>query len=144
MQTHTEVVTPAPNVATDRTEATTYDPYAGRRATSIKVTRALYLIFGVIEVLLLIRFALKALGANAEAGFAQLMYGITGPLIAPFVGLFGTPQAGGGATLELNTLIALVIYALIAWLVVRGASLMFGEGRSASVARTDSVQTRAR
>ena len=144
MQTHSERVTTPQSVATDRTEATTYDPYAGRRATSIKVRRAIYLIFGVIEALLLIRFVLKALGANAEAGFAQLMYGVTGPLIAPFAGLFGTPQPGGGATLEVNTLIALVIYALIAWLVVRGAELMFGEGRSASVARTDSVQTRAR
>ena len=144
MQTHSESVTSTPSVATDRTEATTYDPYAGRRATSIKVSRAIYLILAVIEALLLIRLVLKALGANAEAGFAQLIYGVTGPLIAPFAGLFRTPQAGGGATLEVNTLIALVVYALIAWLVVRGAGLMFGESRSASVARTDSVQTRAR
>jgi hypothetical protein len=42
-----------------------------------------------------------------------------------------------------HTLIALVIYALVAWLLVRGAWLVFGEGRSASVARTDTVQTRA-
>src|SRR6266540_2724749 len=62
----------------------------------------------------------------------------------PFVGLFGTPQTATGAILELHTLIAIVIYALIAWLVVRGAGLMLGEGRSASVARTDNVQTRAR
>jgi YGGT family len=111
---------------------------------SIKVTRAIYLIFGVIEALLLIRFVLKALGANAEAGFAQLMYGITGPLVAPFMGLFGTPRADSGATLELHTLIALVIYALVAWLLVRGAWLIFGEGRSASVASTETVQTRVR
>jgi YGGT family len=144
MQTHTEVVQSTPTVATDRTEATTYDPYAGRRAMSIKLTQAVYLIFGVIEVLLLIRFALKALGANAEAGFAQLMYAITGPLVAPFLGLFGTPQAASGATLELHTLIGLVVYALVAWLLARAAWLAFGEGRSASVARTDTVQTRAR
>ena len=144
MQTHREVVEPTPTVATDRTESTTYDPYASRRATSIKVTRAIYLLFGLIEALLVIRFVLKALAANAEAGFAQLIYAVTGPLVAPFVGLFGTPQAGSGAVLELHTLIAIVIYALIAWLVVRGAGLMLGEGRSASVARTDSVQTRVR
>jgi hypothetical protein len=93
---------------------------------------------------LLIRFVLKALGANADAGFAQLMYGITGPLVAPFVGLFGTPQAASGATLELNSPIALVIYALVGWLLARVALLAFGEGRSGSVARTDSVQTRVR
>ena len=141
MQTHQQE--PTPTVATDRTEATTYDPYAARRATSTKITRAIYLLFGLIEALLLIRFVLKALGANAEAGFAQFVYGITGPLVAPFLGLFGTPQAGG-AVLEVHTLIAVIIYALVAWLLVRGAWLLFGEGRSASVARTDTVQTRVR
>ena len=144
MQTHPEGVGPTPTVATDRTQATTYDPYAGRRATSMKVTRAIYLIFGLIEALLLIRFVLKALGANAEAGFAQLIYSMTAPLVAPFAGLFGTPQAASGATLELHTLIALVIYALVAWLLTRAAWLVFGEGRSASVASTDTVQTRVR
>jgi len=144
MQTHSEVVEPASSVASDRTEATAYDPYAGRRAMSIKLARAIYLVFGLLEGLLLIRFVLKALGANAEAGFAQLIYGLTGPLVAPFLGLFGTPTAAGGAALELHTLIALVIYALIAWLLARAASLVFGESRSASVVRTDTVQTRAR
>jgi uncharacterized membrane protein len=144
MQPHQETIQPAPTVGTDRTQTSITDPYAGRRATSIKIMRAIYLIFGLIEALLVIRFLLKALGANAEAGFAQLMYGVTGPLVAPFRGLFGTPQAASGAVLEVHTLIALVIYALVAWLLVRGAWLAFGEGRSASVARTDTVQTRAR
>src|SRR5438067_1647173 len=79
-----------------------------------------------------------------RGGYGQLIYGVTGPLVAPFIGLFGTPQAASGAVLEVHTLIALVIYALVAWLLVRGAWLAFGEGRSASVARTDTVQTRAR
>jgi hypothetical protein len=51
---------------------------------SIKLMRAIYLIFGLIEALLLIRFVLKALGATAEAGFAQFIYGITGPLVVPW------------------------------------------------------------
>ena len=144
MQTHQDTIQHAPTVATDRTQTSITDPYAGRRATSIKITRAIYLIFGLIEGLLVIRFVLKALGANAEAGFAQVMYGVTGPLVAPFRGLFGTPQAASGAVLEVHTLIALVIYALVAWLLIRGAWLAFGEGRSASVARTATVQTRAR
>jgi hypothetical protein len=142
MHTPGKTIQPAPRVATDRTPSALRDPYAGRRETSMKITRAIYLMFGLIEALLAIRFVLKALGANAEAGFAQLLYGVTGPLVAPFGGLFGTPQAASGAVLEVHTLIALVIYALVTWLLVRGASLAFGEGRSASV--TDIVQTRAR
>ena len=58
--------------------------------------------------------------------------------------IIGTPQAAGGAVLEVHTLIAVIIYALVALLLVRGAWLMFGEGRSASVARTDTVHTRVR
>jgi hypothetical protein len=144
MQTHQDVIESSPAVATDRTQATTYDPYASRRSMSIKLVQAIYLVFGLIEAVLLIRFVLKALGANAEAGFAQFIYGMTGPLVAPFLGLFGTPQAASGATLELHTLIALVIYALVAWLLAKGAWLVFGEGRSASVARTDTERTRVR
>jgi len=144
MQTHQEPIQPTPTVATDRTQTSVTDPYAGRRATSIKVRRAIYLIVGLIEALLAIRFVLKALGANPDAGFAQLIYSLTAPLVAPFVGSFGTPQAASGAVLEVHTLIALVIYALVAWLLVRGAWLIFGEGRSASAARTDWMHSRAR
>ena len=139
-----EPLQPAPSVGPDRTDTSITDPYAGRRATSMNLSGAIYLIVGLIEALLAIRFVLKALGANPDGGFAQLIYSLTAPLVAPFVGLFGTPQPSSGAMLEVHTLIALVIYALVAWLLVRGAWLVFGEGRSASVARTDTVQTRAR
>ena len=125
-QVHDQDLEPAPTVATDRTETRISDPYSGRRAMSIKLTQAIYLIFGVVEVLLLIRFALKALGANAETGFAQLIYAITEPLVAPFLGLFGTPTAANGAALELYTLLALVIYAAVGWLLARIVWLLFG------------------
>jgi len=143
-QVHDQDVEPVPSMATDRTETEISDPYSGRRAMSIKLTQAIYLIFGVIEALLLIRFALKALGANAETGFAQLIYAITGPLVAPFLGLFGTPTPTGGATLEPYTLLAMVVYAAVGWLFARVVWLVFGETRSSSVARTDTVQTRVR
>jgi hypothetical protein len=144
MQEHGQDTDSVPAVATDRTQTSISDPYAGRRAMSIKLTQGIYLIFGLIEALLLIRFVLKALGANAEAGFAQLIYGVTGSLVAPFLGLFGTPQVASGAVLEVHTLVALVVYALAAWLLARAAWLVFGEGRSASVARSDTTETRVR
>jgi len=144
MQTHEEDVEATQAVATDRTQATTHDPYAGRRAMSIKLTQAIYLIVGLIEALLLIRFVLKALDANAEVGFAQLIYSVTGPLVAPFLGLFGASPTVAGAALEPYTLLALVVYAAVGWLLARIVWLLFGETRSASVARTDTVQTRVR
>ncbi len=144
MQPHSDLSEPTPSVATNRTEATTYDPYASRRALTIKLTQTIYLIFGLIEVLLILRFALKGLGANVETGFAQLIYGVTAPLVAPFVGLFGTPTAAAGAAFEPYTLLALVVYAAVGWLLARVIWLAIGETRSANVARTDTVQTRVR
>ena len=141
-QVHDQDLEPAPAVATDRIETRISDPYRDRRALSIKLTQAIYLIFAVIEVLLLSRFALKALGANAETGFAQLIYAVTGPLVAPFLGLFGTPTPTGGAALEPYTLLAFVVYAAVGWLLARVVWLLFGETRSSSVARTDTVKTR--
>ena len=141
MQVHTERMEPAPGVGANRTQTTTTELHAGRRRRSIKLTQTIYLIVGLIEVLLLIRFVLKALAANVEAGFAQFIYGVTGPLIAPFLGLFGTPTAPNGAALELHTLLALVIYAAVGWVLARVVWLLFGETRSARTARTDTVTT---
>jgi hypothetical protein len=129
-----------PRAATDRTVTTAYDPFAAKRLNAARLVQSIYLLFGLIEALLLIRFVLRALGANAEAGFAQLMYGITGPLVAPFVGLFGTPQAGGAA-LELTTLVALIIYGAVGWLLARAAWLMVGETRTATVASATNEKT---
>ena len=138
----TVVAAPVGAVA-DRTTTTDFDPHEGRRAGATKLVQAVYLAVGVIEALLFIRLALRLLGANAEAGFAQAIYWITNPLVSPFVGLFA-PQAVGGAMLELDTLIALVAYAVAGWVVARVAWLLFGDDRSSRVAHSNSVHTRLR
>ena len=141
--TTTEVVTTsAPAAAVDRTAATAYDPYASRRQASYRLVQAIYLIFGIIEALIAIRLVLRALGANPNAGFAQLVYGLTAPLVAPFVGLFGSPQAGG-SVLELQSIVALVVYALLAWGLGKLAWLLFGETRSAVATTASTLETRS-
>ena len=142
MQIHEETVEPTPTVVADRTETRISDPYGRRQGMAIKLTQTIYLVFGLIEALLLIRFVLKLLGADAQVGFAQLIYGITGVLVAPFVGLFGVSPAATGATVEPYTLVAMVVYAAVGWLLARIVWLLFGETRSASVSRTDTVRTR--
>ena len=125
--------------AAEHVESTIADPYATRRENAFKWQQGIYLLFGFIEVLLGIRFVLRLLGANAEAGFAQLIYGVTSPLVAPFQGLFGTVQSEG-SVLESATLVALVVYALVAWLIIKLASLAFGETRSATATTTSSTR----
>jgi hypothetical protein len=84
----------------------------------------IYVVFAVIDGLIAIRFLLKLLAANPQAGFAQLIYGVTAPLMSPFVGLLGTPAASNGSQLEVTSLVAIVIYALVGWLLTRLAVLI--------------------
>lgn len=130
-----------PAAHVDQVEAVAYDPYAERRNIAEKLVQAIWLVFGLIEALILIRFTLRALGANPAAPFAQLIYGITAPFVAPFVGLFPTPQADG-YVLEPHALVALVVYALLAWLLARIVWLVVGDTRSTVASKTREVRTR--
>src|ERR1700687_2747011 len=127
--------------AVDRVESVAYDPYANKRIMASRVIQLVYLVFGLIEGLILIRFVLKALGANASAGFAQFIYGVTAPLVTPFYGLFGTPSAQG-SVLEVHSIVALIVYALLAWLIVRLTWILVGETRSAVKTHSTAIDTR--
>jgi uncharacterized protein YggT (Ycf19 family) len=131
----------APRAYVDQQEAVAYDVFENRRMAAYRLTQLIYWIFGLIEALILIRFVLKALGANPSAGFAQFIYGITAPLVAPFINLFGNPQTQG-SVLELNSIVALIVYALVAYLLAKLAWIIAGENRSAIKTRTSSVDSR--
>ena len=81
------------------------------------MSRVVWFVFGVIEVLIAIRFVLKLLGANSEAGFVRFMYGVSGVFMAPFNAIFST-QRVAASRLEWSALVAIAVYALIAWGVV--------------------------
>jgi hypothetical protein len=133
--------TPATRAEVDQHEAVAYDPFEGRRVLAYRATQLVYWIFGLIEGLIAIRFVLKALGANASAGFAQFIYGVTAPLVAPFQGLFGNPSAQG-SVLEFNSIVALIVYALLAWLIGKLVWIMVGETRSAIRTRSTQYDSR--
>lgn len=80
----------------------------------VVLARIVYYAFGVIEALLAIRFLFGLFGANMEAGFVKLVFGITDVFMVPFNAIFST-QKLAGATFEWSVLVAIVIYALIAW-----------------------------
>ena len=79
------------------------------------VTRVVVVLFTVIEVLLLIRFFLKVLGANAGQPLVDGLYRITEPLVRPFQGIFPNPD---GTAVDLPALLAVVFFFLLAALVV--------------------------
>jgi hypothetical protein len=89
-----------------------------RRIFTFKATQVVWLLLSIFEALLALRFVLKLIGANPASPFAVALYGFTGLFLYPFAGLIGTP-AMGGMVLEVSTLIAMAVYALIAWAVER-------------------------
>jgi YggT family protein len=123
-----------PMATTERSEEVTVDPYAERRDVLYRLQQAVWLISGIVEGLIAIRFVLRLFGANPAAGFAQFVYGLTAPLIAPFVGLFPSPRFEG-SVLEVTSIVALVVYALLAWVIVQLLSLLFSENRTGVVTR---------
>ena len=78
--------------------------------------RVIALVFTVLEVLLLIRFTLKLLGANAEQALVSAIYGITEPLVAPFRGIFAQPA--GTPVVEIASLLSIIFFVLVAALIV--------------------------
>jgi len=115
---HERVITEGPVVPADSSEVVSaFNP--GRRAVEF-----VYLVFGVIDGLLLIRVALKLLGANPAAGFSRWTYGVTDALLAPFRNLLpaiGTEQS----VLELSVIVAILVYALIGWALARLMAILF-------------------
>lgn len=80
-------------------------------------TQIVWYIVGIIEGLLAFRFVLKLLGANSSAWFTQFIYGVTRPLAEPFLNVFRVTRVEG-VTFEWTTLLAMVVYALLASAIV--------------------------
>ena len=81
------------------------------------LNQLLTLIMGIVEILLVFRFALKLLAANPASGFVAWIYETTQPLLRPFIFAFPTPSVKGGFTLEFTTLFALFAYAFLAYII---------------------------
>ncbi|HET8568674.1 MAG TPA: YggT family protein [Candidatus Limnocylindria bacterium] len=79
------------------------------------LTRVVTIIFTVLEVLLLFRFLLKLLGANASQPLVAGLYALTDPLVRPFEGIFPVPS---NVPLDLAALLAIVFFFLVATLIV--------------------------
>lgn len=81
-------------------------------------TQIIWYILAVVEGLLAIRFFLKLLAANPQAGFTWFIYGITEAFAAPFLFVFRASQVDGNV-FEWSTLLAMTVYFFVAWMIVK-------------------------
>ncbi len=81
-------------------------------------TQIVWYIFYIIETVLAFRFLLKLLGANTGASFTQFIYSLSAPLANPFRYVVDAPRVGQ-SVFEWGTLLAMLVYWIIAWGIVR-------------------------
>jgi len=110
-----EAVTQTPNGAVRETVTAANDPVRPY-ATA---TGLIYWITNALLAVLAIRFVLSLLGANHANAFANFIYGLSYPFVAPFFGLFGYTMKYGVARFELETLVAMLVYGLVGYGIAR-------------------------
>ena len=117
--------------SSDNDSDTVIVPQVQSRATSYQTIEYLiYFFFGALEILLTFRLILRLTGANSFSAFVGLIYGITGVLIVPFQGIFHQATTAGvetTAVLEPATIVAIVVYAVLALGIVKLVRILSGK-----------------
>jgi hypothetical protein len=81
-------------------------------------TQIIWYLLGLLNTLLAFRFLLKLMAANSSAGFSNFIYTFSYPFAYPFLNVFKTSKVEG-SVFEWTTLLAMAVYALIAWGIVK-------------------------
>jgi len=114
------------------------EPEREQRIFTFKASQLIWLAFGVLEALIILRIGLKLIGANPESPVVTLIYGITSLFLIPFAGLIGSPTLGG-MELEISSMFAVAVYALISVAIERLVWLIFYRPRGPVVGVTETT-----
>ncbi len=109
----------SPDGRLERTTETVDRPNVNQAEGQTVAARVVWFIAGVLLTLLAFRFVLALLGANQSNGFANFIFSVSHPFVAPFFGLFSYDTTYGVSHVEIFTLIAMAVYALVAYGIAR-------------------------
>ena len=84
----------------------------------VVLARIIYFIFGVIIAFIVLRFIFLMLGANQDNAFVSFIYSVSGAFVAPFYGIFNNTPQFGASVFDISSIVAIIVYALIAWALV--------------------------
>lgn len=99
--------------------------YMNSISPAILAERVINVIVGIIELLLAIRLVLELLGASAAAPFIAWIYNASWGLVAPFSGAFPSISLGGNSLIDFSTVLAMIAYAILAWIVTKLVFFIF-------------------
>jgi len=119
------------------------EPEREQRIFTFKATQLIWLLLGILEALIALRIGLKLIGANPDSPIVVMIYGFTSLFLFPFTNLINSPTVGN-MVLELSSMFAMLIYALIAWAVERMVWLIFYRPRGPVVGTTQTTTSEQR
>ena len=102
------------------------------REALYKVTQFIWLLFGGLEALIGIRVILMLIGANPASTFTAFVYQFSELFLWPFRNIVANP-AFQNYILEITSLIAMIVYPLIGWAIVRLIWVLFYRTPSSQV-----------
>jgi uncharacterized protein YggT (Ycf19 family) len=85
-----------------------------KSAYNFRAAAVVWFVIGVVEIFIAARFLGKLFGASAQSAFVNFIYQVSGPMVAPFTGIFGDTGSRTN-TFETASLVAIVVYAVIGW-----------------------------
>jgi hypothetical protein len=119
------------------------EPDREQRIFTFKVTQLIWLLLGILEAIIALRIGLRLIGANPDSPIVAMIYGFTYLFLFPFTNLISSPTVGN-MVLELSSMFAMLIYALLAWAVERIVWLIFYRPRAAVVGTTQTTTSEHR
>ena len=90
---------------------------ASQNASTARFIHIVYYVFGALELLLATRLILRLVSVNADNAFATFIYGLSTPFVALFASLLQNPTVTGTMVLEITIIIAMLVWAIVAWLI---------------------------
>ena len=97
-----------------------------------KTVQLVWLAFGILEALIGFRIMLKLIAANPNSWFTSFIYQLTDIFLWPFQNIVTNPSFQN-SVIELTSLIAILVYALIGWAIARLIWLLFYRQATTSV-----------
>jgi hypothetical protein len=116
-------------------EVTTVAQVSATDSGTQTAANIIYFVAGLFDVILLFRFLLKVTGANPASGFVSMIYSFSQFLVWPFQGIFSPSVTAGAevrAIFEPATLVAMLVYGILAWGLVKLMAILVGRSSEIS------------
>ncbi len=111
---------PAPAPATTSVRTTDSEFVASGPGGASLAARIVTFVFGILQVLLILRIVLLLLVANAGNDIVKLILNVTQPFVDPFLGMFAFNRvtADQGSVFDVAALVALIAWTFVEMLIL--------------------------